>query len=203
MDPRCLVPVNERALSLLIGRPITIDYTDKQGTTTTRTVTPRAFVFFHGHRAITAHCDLRNAERSFLLTRIRCCYCQDWPSLQAAAMARQHHEATQKLSAARKVLIGLWLAVTMSIGGCFFSNANITPSSVSVSGYTRRDGTPVSGHNRRPAGSKSHDKPFEWLRGLCVVVMIGSGVWIWFARQRIDALKSRLRRLSDAEIGQT
>jgi hypothetical protein len=118
--------------------------------------------------------------------------------LQAADVTRQRHNATQKLSAARKLLVGLWVAVAMSIGGCFFSNANITPSSVSVSGYTRRDGTRVSGYSRRPAGSKGHDEPFELLRGRCVVVTIGGGIWIWFTRQQIDSLKSSVQSLPDA-----
>ena len=103
--------------------------------------------------------------------------------------------AMQKLSATRRLLLGLSAAFAMSIGGCFYSNANITPSSVTVSGYTRQDGSRVPGYIRRPSGSKTHDRPFVLLRGLCMVVMIGSGIWIWITRRQLDSLKSSMQSI--------
>lgn len=37
----------------------------------------------------------------------------------------------------------------------------LTPASVSVSGYTRQDGTYVNPYNRRPPGGAMHDRPYE------------------------------------------
>jgi hypothetical protein len=39
----------------------------------------------------------------------------------------------------------------------------MTPKSVHVSGYTRKDGTHVRAYNRRPPGSVAHDEPYEML----------------------------------------
>jgi hypothetical protein len=42
-----------------------------------------------------------------------------------------------------------------------YNQSFLTSYSVSVSGYTRADGTYVSGYNRRPPGSVSHDLPYQ------------------------------------------
>ncbi len=42
-----------------------------------------------------------------------------------------------------------------------YNQSHLTPYSVSVSGYTRGDGTYVRGYNRRPPGSVSHDLPYQ------------------------------------------
>jgi hypothetical protein len=44
---------------------------------------------------------------------------------------------------------------------------HLTPASVSVSGYYRRDGTYVGSYNRRPPGGVAHDAPYERKRSLC------------------------------------
>jgi hypothetical protein len=58
-----------------------------------------------------------------------------------------------------------------------FAQGSLTPFSVSVSGYTRRDGTQVSAHTRRPAGSREHDKPIQTALVLGVVLMVLGGSW--------------------------
>jgi len=49
---------------------------------------------------------------------------------------------------------------------------HITPASVSVSGYFRRDGTYVNSYNRRPAGSVSHDSPYEVESALASIIVV-------------------------------
>jgi hypothetical protein len=44
---------------------------------------------------------------------------------------------------------------------------HLTPASVSVSGYHRRDGTYVRPYHRRPPGGVAHDAPYERTRSLC------------------------------------
>lgn len=87
-NPLHMMPVDESSLSLVMGKTILIEYTDRNGDTTTRKVTPKAFTSFHGHRAIRAYCHLRNDDRSFLLTRIRRCSCTEWPALEAQRRLR-------------------------------------------------------------------------------------------------------------------
>src|SRR5947207_15081085 len=48
---------------------------------------------------------------------------------------------------------------------------HLTPASVSVSGYYRRDGTYVRPYHRRPPGSVAHDAPYESKRSLCELGM--------------------------------
>lgn len=53
----------------------------------------------------------------------------------------------------------------------------LTPSSVSVSGYTRQDGTYVNPYHRRPPGGAIHDRPYENTISLYKVIMVvGGGV---------------------------
>ena len=74
------------------------------------------------------------------------------------------------------------LGVALWIGGCggfVLARNEMTPASVSVSGYTRRDGTHVSGYNRRPPGSVSKDRPYQI--GSCfaaVVSVVGMAILV-------------------------
>lgn len=58
---------------------------------------------------------------------------------------------------------------------------HITPKSVAVSGYYRRDGTYVNSYNRRPPGSVTHDAPYETAAGIwgviCFVGYVAGGYW--------------------------
>lgn len=68
----------------------------------------------------------------------------------------------------------------------------LTPKSVSVSGYTRKDGTHVSGYSRRPPGGAAHDRPYEskffWYRtaSFIVLVIFGFGIYYFINLQKED-----------------
>jgi len=69
---------------------------------------------------------------------------------------------------------------------------HLTPASVSVSGYYRRDGTYVRPYHRRPPGGVAHDAPYERTRsycqgGMCLGVAISLLPLLSFllARQRV------------------
>lgn len=195
-DSEMAVPLTEEALSLLIGKQISIEYVDKRGVLSTRTVTPKGFSYFHGYRALNAFCHLRNGDRFFLLQRIRRCDYPGWSGLIAAHRSKQRATAIEQLALTRKRMIGLALAVFASLGGCAFARTNMTPPSVSVSGYTRRDGTYVHGYNRRPPGSVSHDSPFVMIQLASFVVMAGAGLGWWFTHGEAKRLKKRIKALS-------
>lgn len=55
-----------------------------------------------------------------------------------------------------------------------YANENITTKSVSVSGYHRSDGTYVGSYSRRPPGSVQHDRPYENIK-LLGIVIVGVG----------------------------
>jgi len=65
----------------------------------------------------------------------------------------------------KKIGLGKLLSPFLGLLVCFFfvfsSARHLTPYSVSVSGYTRSDGTYVRGYNRRPPGGARHDSPYE------------------------------------------
>jgi hypothetical protein len=67
----------------------------------------------------------------------------------------------------RIVLSTLLVGSAIFLGSCSLyldNKSNLTPSSVSVRGYTRRDGSHVSPHSRRPPGGAIHDRPSEqWM----------------------------------------
>lgn len=80
----------------------------------------------------------------------------------------------------------LWLPVTLllvPIGHYKRDEAlmHITPASVAVSGYYRRDGTYVHSYNRRPPGSVAHDAPYESAASrwgfVCLVGCAAGGYW--------------------------
>ena len=60
----------------------------------------------------------------------------------------------------RSIIIGLLLTI---IGFSFAVNFHnqLTPASVSVSGYYKRDGTYINPYKRRPPNSVNHDNPYE------------------------------------------
>jgi hypothetical protein len=59
------------------------------------------------------------------------------------------------------------------------AKTHLTPASVSVSGYTRRDGTYVSPYNRRPPGGAIHDRPYEDAMFLySLLMLVGGGLVI-------------------------
>lgn len=55
------------------------------------------------------------------------------------------------------------------------AKSHLTPASVSVSGYTRRDGTYVRPYNRRPPGGAIHDRPYEDAMSLYSLLMVVGG----------------------------
>jgi hypothetical protein len=67
------------------------------------------------------------------------------------------------------------------------AESHLTPKSVSVSGYYRRDGTYVRPYKRRPPGGAIHDAPYERemsryfflmiIGGLIAFVPVGRGLW--------------------------
>jgi hypothetical protein len=74
---------------------------------------------------------------------------------------------------------GIWpgaaisaLIVLLALATWGWASGNITPSSVSVRGYYRSDGTYVRSHSRRPPGSRSHDAPYETVSLISLVVAI-------------------------------
>jgi len=79
-------------------------------------------------------------------------------------------------------LLALLLSVAVFIG----AGTQMTPASVSVSGYTRSDGTRVRSHSRRPPGSKKHDAPWEALRlvGFFGIAVSGICTFVGFHNMR-------------------
>ena len=71
----------------------------------------------------------------------------------------------------------------------------LTPASVSVSGYTRHDGSYIHPYNRRPPGGAIHDRPYENAIFLYKMMMvIGGGLVILPATGlmlRIKTLKKK------------
>lgn len=75
----------------------------------------------------------------------------------------------------------LWILLPLSIFGGFEScstyieaGSKLTPYSVSVSGYQRKDGTYVRPHNRRPPRSVKRDAPWKGKRFLMGTLFLGS-----------------------------
>jgi hypothetical protein len=86
--------------------------------------------------------------------------------------------------ARRRLLLTLFAVTSPLLGVALFwlcldtyieAGRHLTPYSVSVRGYYRRDGTYVGPYHRRPPGGVPHDAPFESTRSLCQVGML-SGV---------------------------
>lgn len=85
----------------------------------------------------------------------------------------------------KRLLIGLVLVI---LGAFIFwkgvsayqeAKTHLTPASVSVSGYTRRDGTYVRPYNRRPPGGAIHDRPYKDAMFLySLLMLVGGGLVI-------------------------
>ncbi len=84
------------------------------------------------------------------------------------------------------------LAFAFSILLFLFAEGNITPSSVSVKGYYRSDGTYVRSYNRRPPGSLDKDAPYEVLRLISLLTIIPLSVLIYFQVKHILKLPEEL-----------
>lgn len=69
------------------------------------------------------------------------------------------------------------LVSTIFIFILFIVSSEITPASISVSGYTRRDGTSVHSYSRRPPGSVDHDAPYQTMQLIFGVAGVASGVY--------------------------
>lgn len=65
------------------------------------------------------------------------------------------------------------LFLSAGTSACWYARENITPRSVSVSGYTRQDGSKVRSYYRRPPGSRKHDSPYEALGVLGFLLHVG------------------------------
>jgi hypothetical protein len=70
---------------------------------------------------------------------------------------------SDKKSGGRKLFLPILIIISCAFLFAY-AQSNITPKSVHVSGYTRKDGTRVKAYNRRPPGSVAHDAPYETLR---------------------------------------
>lgn len=190
-----VVKLTDANIRLLRGRSVEIDYTDKRGNTTTRTVTPMHLTRVHGHPAMYAHCSLRGENRTFLLRRVERCTCADWPDIIAQNEKEQLTRLCTKLESTEKARLGLLLMVAVSIAGFTFGIYNTTSPSVSVSRYTRSDGTRVSGYSRKPPGSVRRDRPYTLIRGVSLLLLIGGGIGAWLAHQQVTSLRDDLKRL--------
>lgn len=84
-----------------------------------------------------------------------------------------------------------------------YANINMTPKSISVSGYYRNDGTYVRSYNRRPPGAVLNDRPFEALKTIASFGSITSGVYLYILFRRynnshaIDFLKKDIIWVED------
>ena len=81
------------------------------------------------------------------------------------------------------------------------AGTHLTPYSVSVRGYYRKDGTYVRPHSRRPPGSVAHDAPYQAKRsglfwGMVGLVVLGGGStigFVFFTREEIINRKSNYK----------
>lgn len=85
-----------------------------------------------------------------------------------------------------------FLAFVFSILLFLYAGDNITPSSVSVKGYYRSDGTYVSSYNRRPPGSVDKDAPYVALRWISFLAIISLSFLIFFQIKHILKLPEEL-----------
>jgi hypothetical protein len=70
------------------------------------------------------------------------------------------------------------MLIILSIAIFLFSQTNLIPSSVHVSGYTRSNGTYVNSYNRRPPGSVEHDKPYQILNYISFGSFVLGIIWL-------------------------
>jgi hypothetical protein len=60
----------------------------------------------------------------------------------------------------------------------------LSPKSVGVSGYSRKDGTIVGSYNRRSSGMARRDAPYEILTFIFMIGAIGNGIWLYSLRKK-------------------
>jgi hypothetical protein len=80
--------------------------------------------------------------------------------------------------------VGL-LILVLGLWGVVFAQGNITPSSVSVSGYYRSNGSYVRPYHRRPPGSVRHDQPYEMLWWVALLSSGGGGYLLYTSSRRL------------------
>jgi hypothetical protein len=102
----------------------------------------------------------------------------------------------------------LLLGVVIAASGCsmqLLANSQLTPKSISVSGYTRIDGTRVSAHSRRPPGSKDQDWPYELLAGFGLLIAVGGaiGTSVTLRQVWIDTPGPPVRRTEQKRVHDT
>lgn len=80
------------------------------------------------------------------------------------------------------------IALIFQIGGCVASlsaKSELTPFSVSVSGYHRSDGTYINAYNRRPSGGARHDAPHETAALIWSLISTGGAIAVGFVLFRL------------------
>jgi len=96
--------------------------------------------------------------------------------------------------------IGIWIFCASHDSYCV-AGSHLTPASVHVSGYYRRDGTYVHEYYRRPPGGVPHDAPYESTQSRCRFFMVVGGVvslfggFGVFSSIRVCILNSRQKSL--------
>lgn len=105
----------------------------------------------------------------------------------------------------------IWILLPLCIYGSIYScseyieaGTHLTPYSVSVSGYYRKDGTYIRPYNRRPPGGVNHDAPYEnlrfWMGSLFVLsVIVGIVNTFYFYSNTTDEIRAYERAIEDAE----
>jgi hypothetical protein len=76
------------------------------------------------------------------------------------------------------ILILLPIAIIILIGSIYAyteAKSHLTPASVSVRGYYRRNGTYVNSYHRRPPGGAQHDRPYENTMDLATLFILAGG----------------------------
>jgi hypothetical protein len=109
----------------------------------------------------------------------------------------------------------IWLILPLCILGDIKSCSNyieagthLTPYSVNVSGYYRKDGTYIHPYTRRPAGGVKQDAPYDNQRTnmsifffLCLVGGVGSiAVYINMSNSEIDKQKKTLKEIEEKKL---
>jgi hypothetical protein len=89
----------------------------------------------------------------------------------------------------------------MSVDNYIEAGHHLTPYSVSVRGYYRRDGTYVHPYNRRPPGGVMHDVPYEQTRFFCGLGMF-SGAGLCLMPPFLVALSRKTKKPAGQVTGQ-
>jgi len=186
------LPVRTDVFQRLLGKEVEIRYRDKNGAETTRVIVPKCGRSEHGHPVVCAFCKLRNAERDFTLSRIASVRFDGWAALVAEQDEMERSRARVALSQARNFCAMAVVLLLLSFSACAVARMNMTPASVSVSGYTRSDGTRVGSYSRRPPGSRSHDRLYELLSVIGFFGVLGGGYCLLSSWENFKSAKRRL-----------